>query len=333
MAEVAVRRRAMVLTAGHGTRLWPLTSVRAKPAIPVAGEPIIRRIIRWLVGHRTSELVLNLHHLPETLTASVGDGSDLLASVRYSWEQPAVLGSAGGPRQALPILDADVFFVVNGDTLTDLDPTPLAAEHASSGALVTLALVANTEPSRYGGVRLDSGGAVTGFVARGPAARGSYHFIGVQMACADAFRSLAPGEARNSVGGVYDDILRTRPGSIRGFVCGARFWDIGTPADYLNTSEAFLRGSTAETCLCGGVVEAAHGRRTRIDPTARLTRSIVWDDVEVGPECRLEGCIITDGVRLPARSQYRNAVLLAGRDGRVLTSSLADAEPAARSAH
>src|SRR5262249_12811551 len=91
---------ALVLTAGLGTRLRPLTTARAKPAIPVAGEPMIRRIIAWLVRHGVRDLVLNLHHLPASLTAIVGDGSDLAARVRYSWEQPIVLGSAGGPRLA-----------------------------------------------------------------------------------------------------------------------------------------------------------------------------------------------------------------------------------------
>src|SRR5215475_574574 len=112
---------ALVLTAGLGTRLQPLTRVRAKPAVPVAGEPIVTRIIRWLARQHVTELTLNLHHLPETLAARVGDGSDLGAHVRYSWEQPEVLGSAGGPRRALPIIGSARFFLVNGDTLTNLD--------------------------------------------------------------------------------------------------------------------------------------------------------------------------------------------------------------------
>src|SRR5712691_5736998 len=192
---------ALVLTAGLGTRLQPLTLVRAKPAIPVAGEPMIRRIIAWLARQGVTELVLNLHHLPHTLCAVVGDGRDLGARVRYSWEQPVVLGSAGGPRRALPIIGAETFLLVNGDTLTDLDLRPLADAHAAAGALVTLALVPNREPRRYGGVRLDHEGRVTGFATRGPAADGSYHFIGVQMAHADAFRSVAAGVAVHSIGG------------------------------------------------------------------------------------------------------------------------------------
>src|SRR5215510_1360477 len=105
--------RALVLTAGLGTRLRPLTDVRAKPAIPVAGEPMIRRIVRWLVSRGVSDLVLNLHHLPATITAVVGEGRDLGARVRYSWEQPVILGSGGGPRLALPLVGADPFFVIN----------------------------------------------------------------------------------------------------------------------------------------------------------------------------------------------------------------------------
>ena len=166
-------RSALILTAGLGTRLRPLTDVRAKPAIPVAGEPMIRRIVGWLAGHGVDDLVLNLHHRPETIAAAVGDGSDLGARVRYSWEQPIVLGSAGGPRQALPIVGADTFFLINGDTLTDVDLDALSDAHQSTGARVTLALVPNRQPHRYGGVRLDADRRVIGFAPRGAAAEGT----------------------------------------------------------------------------------------------------------------------------------------------------------------
>jgi mannose-1-phosphate guanylyltransferase len=292
--------QALVLTAGLGTRLRPLTYVRAKPAIPVAGEPMIRRIIAWLATHGVRDLVLNLHHLPETLTAVVGDGTDLGARVRYSWEQPVVLGSAGGPHLALPLLAADTFFIINGDTITDVDLQSVFRSHAVSGALVTLTLVRNTEPHRYGGVQVDGDGAVTGFVPRGPAAEGSYHFIGVQVAAADVFRQLPKGQPARSIGGVYDDLIRRKHGTVRGFVCEAAFWDVGTPADYLKTSAAF-----------GGDARVHSGRRVRIDPSAVVERSILWDDVVVGAGCRLERCIVTDGVRVNAGSRIRDSALVA----------------------
>src|SRR5947207_12258289 len=91
--STTISMQALVLAAGLGTRLRPLTDVCAKPAIPVAGEPLIRRIVRWLAAHDVNEVVVNLHHLPETVAAVLGDGSDLSVRVRYSWEQPQILGS------------------------------------------------------------------------------------------------------------------------------------------------------------------------------------------------------------------------------------------------
>src|SRR5260221_11583387 len=95
--------RALVLAAGLGTRLRPLTLARAKAAAPVDGEPPGRRTISWLVGHGVRDLVLNLHHKPESMTAAVGGNSDLGARLRDTWEKP-VLGSAGGPRHALRLV-------------------------------------------------------------------------------------------------------------------------------------------------------------------------------------------------------------------------------------
>lgn len=296
-----VPRHALVLTAGIGSRLRPLTLVRAKPAIPVAGEPIVRRIIRWLTSHGIREIVLNLHHLPATLTAVVGDGSDLDARVRYSWEQPTVLGSAGGPRLALPLIDDARFLLINGDTLTDVDPEAVSATHSRSGAAVTLALVPNTEPHRYGGVSLDESGRVIGFPRRGPAAEGSYHFIGVQVVESAVFEPLPADRPVSTIGGVYDDLIRQHRGTIVGHVCDARFWDVGTTADYLATSLDFARAE--------GRPDVAVGARVRIDPTARMARSIVWDDVSIGPGCELTRCIVSDHVTLASGSRFENMVI------------------------
>jgi NDP-sugar pyrophosphorylase family protein len=291
---------ALILTAGLGTRLRPLTFVRTKPAIPVAGVPLIGRIIDWLVRHEVRDLVLNLHHLPHTLTAVVGDGTDRGARVRYSWEQPEVLGSGGGPRRALPMMGSDPFFIVNGDTITDLDVRRLAAAHAESGALATLALVANHDPSKYGGVRLDRDRRVIGFVRRGSAAEGSYHFIGVQVAAAAAFASVRDGQVINSFDDVYMRLIESRPGSIGGFVSDAAFQDIGTTADYWATSS---------DALGGGAPEQAYGRGTRIAAGARVSRSILWDDVHVGAGAVIDECILTDGVEVAPGSSYRRSVL------------------------
>jgi mannose-1-phosphate guanylyltransferase len=303
-----------VLTAGLGTRLRPLTDVRAKPAMPVNGEPLVRRILAWLASHGVDDLVLNLHHRPETLTAVVGDGRDLAVRARYSWEQPRILGSAGGPRLALPLLAAERFFIINGDTLTDVNLPLLEAAHAESGAQVTLALVPNREFLRYGGVQLDENQRIVGFTPRGPSSEGSYHYVGSQIADAGVFTSLTPGEPASSIGGVYDALIASRAGAVGGFVCDAEFWDVGTTADYWRTSQAFIGRSAADG--------PTRGRGTRIDDTARVTRSILWDDVDVGRDAVVDECIVTDGVVIPDGAEYRRAVIIRGEDDQLRVSPL-----------
>jgi len=232
-------RHGLILAAGLGTRHPPRMELLPTPAIAVGGVPIVRRIVAWLVREGVTDLVVNLHHRPETIAAVLGDGSDLGARVRYSWEQPAVLGSAGGPRHALPIIGAKTFFIVNGDTLTDLPLRGVAEAHAATHAMVTMALIPNREPDKYGGVRMGDDGQISGFVTRGPQAIGSYHFIGVQVAEAEVFADLKDGEPINSTHGVYDTLIASHPGSVRGYLCNAAFWDIGTPEDLARTDGAF----------------------------------------------------------------------------------------------
>jgi NDP-sugar pyrophosphorylase family protein len=299
---------AMILAAGLGTRLQPLTDVRAKPAVPVAGRPLARRIIERLAAGGITDIVLNLHHRPETIARVLGDGSDLGVRLRYSWEQPALLGSAGGPRLALPILGVDTFWLVNGDTLARLDFRDMAARHRQARARVTLAVVPNPEPHKYGGVLVDPSGSVTGFVPRGPAAAGTWHFIGVQLVEAEVFRPLRSGEPAATIGGLYDALIASDPGAIAAYTCDAEFRDIGTPADYVETSRALMAEASGDGWL---------GRAVRIDPTARVHETIVWDDVSIGPGAVVDRSIVTDGVAVPARAEYHDAILLRAPGGGV----------------
>lgn len=318
-----ISMRALVLTAGLGTRLRPLTYVRAKAAVPVNGETLARRAVRWLASEGVRDLVLNLHHLPATIAASVGDGSDLGARVRYSWENP-VLGSAGGPRHALPLLvepgsevgsrtpdpgswiaNPDTFLIVNGDTLTDVRIAPMVAAHMTSGAAITMALIPNPQPEKYGGVQVEDGRWVTGFTRAGSSGS-SYHFIGVQIVAARVFAELADGVPAETVNGLYPRLLASDRHSIAGFISDASFRDIGTPADYLETSTqlAAIEGDRMAT-----------GQRLRGDPTASLTRAAVWDDVTIGAGAELIDCVVCDGSQIPAGARYRRCAIVpaAGR--------------------
>jgi NDP-sugar pyrophosphorylase family protein len=282
---------ALVLTAGLATRLRPLSFVRAKAALPVAGDALARRVLRRLAAAGVTDAVLNLHHLPHTLTSLVGDGSDLGLRVRYSWEVP-VLGSAGGPKRALPLL-GDRFLVVNGDTLTDVDVAALVRAHQQSGALVTMAVVPNAEPEKYGGVIADEDDRAAGFVSRG-SPQPSFHFIGTQVADAEAFASVPADTPYESVAALYPALIAQRRDSVRIYRTHAEFLDIGTPADYLDTS----------LLMAGREGRDPAGSRVRLERAAVVQRSILWDDVTIESGAFLRECVVTDGVRVPADTSW-----------------------------
>lgn len=304
----------LVLTAGLGTRLRPLTHVRAKAAVPVNGEPLVRRVARWLAGHGVRDHVYNLHHHPASIAACLGDGTALGMRVRYSWET-AVLGSAGGPRHALPLLTdagAGHFLIVNGDTLTDVDLEALLDRHDESAAKVTMSLIPNPAPDKYGGVTVSSDGFVTGFTRPGSAGE-SFHFIGVQVAGAGVFSGLEDNVTSESVNGLYPILLREAPRSIAAFISDASFSDIGTPLDCLRTSLA----------LAVHEGDRLVSDTARIDPTAIVQRTAIWDDVIVGARAHLRDCIVADGVTITAGAKYERCAIVpagahaAARDERI----------------
>jgi NDP-sugar pyrophosphorylase family protein len=290
---------ALLLTAGLATRLRPLSHVRAKAALSVGGTTLAGRILAQLAAAGVREAILNLHHLPATLTSRIGDGSGLGLRVRYSWESPMVLGSAGGPRKALPLLNAETFLIVNGDTLTDVNLPDLIRTHQQSGALVTIAVIPNTMPELYSGLRADDHGYVTGVVPRGTSTP-SFHVIGVQVAEARAFERLAENVPARSIGGLYDVLSAERPDAVRIYPCASPFLDIGTPADYVATCRTL---ATAET----GFLE--RGLRVEVHPTARVRDTIAWDDVVIEAGAYLDNVVVTDGVRVPAGSRWEHAIL------------------------
>jgi NDP-sugar pyrophosphorylase family protein len=306
---------ALVLTAGLATRLRPLSFVRAKAALPVAGTPLIHRILRSLKSAGVEDVVLNLHHLPHTLTTLLGDGGELGMRIRYSWEVP-VLGSAGGPKRAIPLLanpqsrhpNPGTFLILNGDTLTDIDPRAVVTDHQRSGALVTMAVVPNNEPDKYGGLVVRDDGSVAGFVRRG-SSETSWHFVGIQVAQAEAFASVPADVPYETVGALYPALLTERPGSIRAYRTTGEFMDIGKPSDYLNTS--LTLADREGVALTAGA---------EISPTARVELSVLWDDVVVEEGAMLRECVVTDGVRVPSDTSWHGVTI------RVASGELAPGE-------
>ena len=267
--------------------------------MPIAGEALILRILRWLRDSGVPRVVVNLHHRAETITRLVGDGSQIGLPVRYSWEAE-VLGSAGGPARAIPLLEADRFLIVNGDTLTDVDLRALAAQHVDTNALVTMAVV-DGDP-RYNGVLADASGIVRGF-GREP---GACHFVGVQAVNAAAFAGVRPDARSETVHGIYPPLIAGHPQGIRIFPTGSRFFDIGSPRDYLRTALEF---SARES--------RPHDRGTAcsIAPDAVVEDTVIWDRVAIGARARLSRCVVADDVLVADGARYADcSLVMRGRE-------------------
>ena len=295
---------ALVLAAGLGTRLAPLSALRAKAALPVAGEALIRRQIRWLAAAGVIRVVVNLHHRAATITDVLGHGDDLGVAISYSWE-PVVLGSAGGPRRALELLARDRFFIVNGDTLTDLDLTALAVEHAASGARVTMAASPEVPPG-YNALLADETGRWYGVRRAGSvdelrSGHAAVHFVGIQVADAAAFAGLPPELKSETLRQLYPQLVHEDAGAVRVWTTAATFRDVQTPADYLETARAV---ATAE----GRPID--RGRQVTIARSARIAQSILWDNVVVGEDVELVDCVVGDRAQVPDGLRARAASIV-----------------------
>lgn len=267
----------------------------------MAGEALVCRILRWLHRAGVRRVVINLHHRPETITREVGDGSVIGLQVRYSWESP-LLGSAGGPARAIPLLEAGRFFIVNGDTLADVDLSALAEQHVATKALATMTVV-NGDP-RYNGVLADQEGRVNGFGrSSAPGTPAPWHFIGIQAVNAAAFAGVSSEAPSETVKTLYPALIAKAPGSVRIFRSAAEFFDIGTPQDYLRTA---IRIAEREG------KPPDRGKNARVAADARLERTVLWDNVTVGSGAQLANCIVTDGVAVAPGARHENQILNPG---------------------
>lgn len=158
--------KAMILAAGVGERLWPLTLYTPKVLLPIAGTPIIELIISWLKSHGISEIAINVHHLANHVMGHLGDGSHLGVHLEYSVEKE-LLGTAGGVKKMASYLEDD-FVVVCGDIYTDFNLSEMIDIHQKKRAMATLALFEADKTWETGIVTMNKDGLIAGFIEKPP---------------------------------------------------------------------------------------------------------------------------------------------------------------------
>src|SRR5262249_4902102 len=139
---------------GFGTRLWPLTIGRTKPAIPFLNRPLIVYTIEYLKRCGIEDLIINLHHEPDSVRKQIGDGSRYGVRINYSVEKGEILGTSGALDRVRDQLDKETFVVVNGKIITDIDLGAAVTTHRSRKALATLVLLSNRKRERFTEVKV-----------------------------------------------------------------------------------------------------------------------------------------------------------------------------------
>jgi len=227
--------KAMVLAAGLGTRLRPLTDAVPKTLLPIAGRPLIVWNLLLLRQHGITEAIINLHHLGHLIEKEVGDGSRFGMRLAYSRE-PVILGTGGGIKQAEAFFGGDPFLVLNGDTLLELDLGDVVGFHARRGALATMVVREDPEVDRWGVVEVDDQQRVLSINGRGRAEadssvrRARRMFAGVHVMDSRLLRHVPLGLESSIIEAYVGEIARGE--RILGYGM-ERYWsDVGTPDRY-----------------------------------------------------------------------------------------------------
>lgn len=156
--------KAMILAAGEGTRLRPLTQQTPKVLLPIRGIPLIQYTLGWLKSHGICEVAINLHHLGDKIKDFLGDGCRFGVRIHYSLEEK-LLGTAGGVKKMEKFFDS-TFVVVYGDILTDFDLSAMVDFHKQNKAFATLALFESPNPREVGVVEMDEDGRISRLVEK-----------------------------------------------------------------------------------------------------------------------------------------------------------------------
>jgi NDP-sugar pyrophosphorylase family protein len=294
--------KAMVLAAGHGVRMRPLTLVRAKPVLPVLNRPLLHWTMERLARAGVEEVVVNLHHLPETITAELGTGRRFGLRIRYCQED-RILGTGGGPRAARGLLGDEAVLVVNGDVLFDFDLRRLVAAHRASGARATLALRANPFPRAYSPVVTDRKGRILSIAGRPRRARGRVSmFASVHVLDPRLLERLPEGPS-DSVRDLYAPLVGEGE-HLQGWRARGAWYDLGRPSLYRDAQLRLLSGRGGDRVLVDP--------RARVGATARLRRSVVGAGARVAAGARVERSVLWSGAVVEAGARAVGAIVATG---------------------
>jgi mannose-1-phosphate guanylyltransferase len=309
--------RAMVMAAGLGTRLRPLTFDVPKPMVPVVNRPVMEHILLLLGANGVREVIANLHWFPDTIRDRFGDGSGLGVELTYRYEDE-LLGTAGGVRNVSDFFGDEPFLVMAADALTDIDLAALRAAHDANDGVATLAVKRVANVSEFGVVIAGRDGRIQGFQEKPVAAEALSDLASCMIYVFD--REIFDHFPDQPVVDFALDVFPTLLESDVPFYVHETdaYWnDVGSLPEYLQGNLDALSGAVR----VDGAGERLEGSDDEESPARtpagfELTGSVlVGEGAEVGEDVRLAGpVVIGPGARIGAGARVKGSVLLPGAE-------------------
>jgi len=305
--------RGMVMAAGLGTRLRPLTYEVPKPMVPVVNRPIMEHILALLPRHGLRDVIANLHWFPETIRNHFGDGSAFGVDLTYSYEDE-LMGTAGGVRNVASFFGDEPFLVMAADALTDIDLTALRAAHDSNGGIATLAVKRVPNVSEFGVVITDAEGRVQGFQEKPDPAEALSDLASCMIYVLEPqiFDYFPDEHAVDFAREVFPALLENDiPFHVHEI---DDYWnDVGSLPEYIQGNMDALEGAVAVEG--GGTLLDPAGGEEAVEAGEPGIHGpvLVGEGCELDPGARLDGpLVIGDGSSVGAGALIRHSVLLPG---------------------
>ncbi|HEY5991923.1 MAG TPA: NDP-sugar synthase, partial [Candidatus Udaeobacter sp.] len=300
----------MILAAGYGERLWPLTADRTKPALPVLGKPLVGYVAEYLARYGISDVLVNLHHRPESVRAALGDGSRFGVRLRYVHE-PVILGTSGALDNARDLLSSDTFVVINGKIITEIDLNTAFETHRRTKALATLVLRKNVLRERFSIVETHQGlvtsfGGMPDYPAKTmdetAAAVAPLMFTGIQILEPLIFDYIPRGVFSHSTIDVYPQAIAAGE-RIAAHIAGGSWYELSTLRRYLDISLALMGSEGRDVYV---------GQNTLIDRDAEVSESVLWNNVIIEKGATVRRSVLGDGVYVRANEHINEAAVVRG---------------------
>jgi mannose-1-phosphate guanylyltransferase len=306
----------MVLAAGLGTRLRPLTYEITKPMVPVLDRPVMEHIVDLLDRHSFKEVIANLHYFPDSIREHFG------GRLEYRYE-PELLGTAGGVRACADFFGGEPFLVISGDALTDIDLGALAARHLESGGIATLAVKQVSDTREYGVVLHDREGRITGFQEKPSPdeALSDLGNCGIYVFDPKIFDYFP---ARPFVDWAQDVFPVLLDNDVPFYIHEVReYWnDVGSLTELREGTFDALRGELhlemdGEEVRPGVIVARGGSKIEQPLPADTEIEGMAWigRDAQIGTGVRLMGpLVLGDGARIGDRAQLRGCIVFPGTE-------------------